>query len=79
MVSQMRAAYRDSPLSTDGRPRLSSGPRAGQRLPDATVAVGGHRVRLHALLARPGVHVLLHRDAGPLERHASARTFRSTA
>lgn len=65
LVSQLRVAYPDSPLSVEGRPRLPAGPRAGHRLPDATVTSSGHRVRLHALLAQPGVHVLLHRDAGP--------------
>jgi hypothetical protein len=67
VVSQIRAAYPDSPLSVEGRPRLPGRPRAGHRLPDATVTVGGRNVRLHALLSRPGVHVLLHRDAGRLE------------
>ena len=33
----------------------------------------GRRVRLHDLLARPGVHVLLQRDATPLEPLASCR------
>jgi 2-polyprenyl-6-methoxyphenol hydroxylase-like FAD-dependent oxidoreductase len=67
VASQLRAAYRDSPLSTEGKPRLSTGSRTGHRLPDTTVNVSGEQVRLHALLARPGVHVLLHRDAGRLE------------
>jgi 2-polyprenyl-6-methoxyphenol hydroxylase-like FAD-dependent oxidoreductase len=67
VVSQLRAAYGDSELSTEGRPRLTAGPRPGQRLPDATVTVGGQRVRLHALLATPAVHVLLDRDASQLE------------
>jgi 2-polyprenyl-6-methoxyphenol hydroxylase-like FAD-dependent oxidoreductase len=67
LVLQLRAAYRHSPLSWEGLPRLRTGPRTGQRLPDATVTVDGQRVRVHALLARPGVHVLLHRDVD-LER-----------
>jgi 2-polyprenyl-6-methoxyphenol hydroxylase-like FAD-dependent oxidoreductase len=62
-ISQLRIAYPDSPLSVDGTPRLLGGPRPGHRLPDATVTVNGRRVRLHALLAQPGVHVLLQRDA----------------
>ena len=32
-----------------------------------TVTCGGRRVRLHELLARPGIHVLLEREADPLE------------
>jgi 2-polyprenyl-6-methoxyphenol hydroxylase-like FAD-dependent oxidoreductase len=38
----------------------------GDRLPDRGVVHDGHRVRLHQLIARPGVHVLLARDAPPL-------------
>jgi len=67
LASQMRAPYRHSPLSVEGVPRLPGGPRAGDRLPDTTVTAGERRVRLHALLARPGVHVLLHRDTECLE------------
>lgn len=37
--------------------------RPGDRLPDRTVVRDGARVRLHHLVARPGVHVLLGRDA----------------
>ncbi|MFJ9009999.1 SDR family oxidoreductase [Streptomyces canus] len=35
------------------------------RLPDATVSIGGPPQRSHGLLAGPGVHVLLQRDATP--------------
>ena len=42
LVSRLGVAYRDSPLSAEGHPRLAGGPRPGQRLPDATVAVAGH-------------------------------------
>ena len=63
-LGQLRVAYRDSPLSVEGalRPPPGSG-RAGERLPDATVVFDGRQCRLHDLLAQPGVHVLLHRDA----------------
>ncbi|HEX7025305.1 MAG TPA: FAD-dependent monooxygenase, partial [Gemmatimonadales bacterium] len=67
LISQLRTAYPDSPLSVEGAPGLSGGPRAGRRLPDAIVTASGRQIRLHALLARPGVHVLLHRDASPLD------------
>jgi hypothetical protein len=40
--------------------------RAGDRLPDATVTCDGRETRLHELLARPDVHVLLDRRAPPL-------------
>jgi 2-polyprenyl-6-methoxyphenol hydroxylase-like FAD-dependent oxidoreductase len=69
-MSGLRIAYVDSPLSREGTPRLSVGPRPGQRLPDATVRTDGQRVRLHTLLAGPGIHILLHRDAEDLERQA---------
>jgi 2-polyprenyl-6-methoxyphenol hydroxylase-like FAD-dependent oxidoreductase len=68
VVSQLRAGYRRSPLSVDGEPRPAAAPRAGQRLPDATVTVDGQPARLHSLLARPGVHILLDRDAAPIDR-----------
>jgi hypothetical protein len=63
VLSQLRVGYRGSPLSVEGTPQPRRGPRAGDRLPDETVTCAGHRVRLHELLARPGVHVLLDRDA----------------
>jgi FAD binding domain-containing protein/aromatic ring hydroxylase-like protein len=67
-ISQLRVAYPGSPLSVEGTPRLRAWPRAGRRLPDMTVTTGGRRVRLHALLAHPGAHVLLNRDADDIER-----------
>jgi 2-polyprenyl-6-methoxyphenol hydroxylase-like FAD-dependent oxidoreductase len=67
LVSQLRVSYRDSPLSVEGIPRRPAGPRAGERLPDQPVTSAGHSTRLHDLLARPGVHVLLDRDADPLD------------
>ena len=63
VLSQLRLGYRGSRLSVEGTPRLGSRPRAGDRLPDALVTCEGRRLRLHELLARPGVHVLLQRDA----------------
>lgn len=66
LISQLRVNYRGSPLSVEGTPHLGGAPRPGDRLPDAPVSVGGPPQRLHALLARPGVHLLLQRDAGSL-------------
>jgi 2-polyprenyl-6-methoxyphenol hydroxylase-like FAD-dependent oxidoreductase len=63
MLSQLRVSYRDSPLSVEGTPRRRGGPRAGDRLPDQLVTSAGRSIRLHDLLARPGVHILLDRDA----------------
>ena len=52
--------YRTGPLSVDNAPPGAGGPRAGDRLPDATVITGdGRQTRLHALLAAPGVHLLV--------------------
>jgi hypothetical protein len=67
MLAQLRVSYRRSPLSVEGTPRRPGRPRAGDRLPDQTVTADGNRVRLHELLARPGVHVLLDRHAARLE------------
>ncbi len=63
LLSHMRVNYRGSPLSVEGTPCPSGQPKAGDRLPDASVTCGDRSVRLHALLSRPGVHILLHRDA----------------
>lgn len=57
--------YRRSPLSVEGTPPLRGAPRPGDRLPDAIVSAEGPPRRLHELLARPGVHLLLQREADP--------------
>ena len=67
LLSQLDVSYRDSPLSVEGTPRRRGGPRAGDRLRDQLVSCGGRSIRLHELLARPGVHVLLDRDADRLD------------
>ena len=67
LLSQLWVSYRASPLSVEGAPRPRGGPRAGDRLPDQAVSAAGRTVRLHELLARPGVHVLLGRDADRLD------------
>jgi hypothetical protein len=67
LVSQLRVSYRDSPLSVEGTPRRRAGPRAGERLPDQLVTSAGRSIRLHDLLAKPGVHILLDRDAHSLD------------
>lgn len=66
LLSQGWVRYRRSPLSTGGAP-TGYGPRPGDRLPDQDVTCDGRRTRLHDLTARPGVHVLLHRDSAPLD------------
>jgi 2-polyprenyl-6-methoxyphenol hydroxylase-like FAD-dependent oxidoreductase len=67
LLAQLGVNYRGSPLSVPGTPRPRGGPRAGDRLPDRTVTADGRNVRLHQLLARPGVHILLDRDAAALD------------
>ena len=63
LISQLGVSYRDSPLSVEGTPRRHGGPRAGERLPDQLVTSSERSIRLHDLVARPGVHILLDRDA----------------
>lgn len=46
-VSELAVRYRRSPAVTEGSPRLSTGPRAGDRLPDAPVSRAGRATRLH--------------------------------
>jgi 2-polyprenyl-6-methoxyphenol hydroxylase-like FAD-dependent oxidoreductase len=67
LLSQLRVAYPGSPLSVEGTPWLSGGPRAGHRLPDVAVIAGQRRVRLHELISLPGVHVLVQRGAAQIE------------
>jgi len=63
LASQLGVGYRGSPLSVEGTPHRRGGPYAGDRLPDRLVRVDGRCVRLHELLAWPGVHILLDRDS----------------
>jgi len=63
VLGQMRFGYRHSPLSCEAAPRSRLGARPGDRLPDGDVRCDGTTRRLHDLTARPGMHVLLARDA----------------
>ena len=70
-LSQFRLRYAHSPLSMEVRASLTPVRgglarrvlRPGSRVADTLVRCEGRRVRLHALLARPGVHILLQADA----------------
>jgi 2-polyprenyl-6-methoxyphenol hydroxylase-like FAD-dependent oxidoreductase len=73
LLSQLNASYRGSPLSVEGTPRPPGSPRAGDRMPDRLVRADERSVRLHELLAWPGVHILLDRDADRLEDLAPGR------
>ena len=82
LLSQLRVNYRDSPLSVEGTPRRRGGPRAGDRLPDQLVSSAGRSILLHDLLARPGVHILLDRDAewpGTVARDRFVSIYRLTS
>lgn len=63
LLSQSWVSYRRSPVCVDAGPRDPSWPQPGERVGDRDVVCDGRAVRLHDLLAGPGVHVLLARDA----------------
>ena len=58
-VSQLAISYPRSQLSVNGPDSPRSGPKAGDRLPDAPITRNDHVVTLHRTLARPGFHTLL--------------------
>ncbi|HEX4658170.1 MAG TPA: FAD-dependent monooxygenase [Streptosporangiaceae bacterium] len=58
-VSQLNIRYRHSPLSLDGPNPPRKGPRAGDRLPDASIVHDRQPSRLHRALAVSGWHLLL--------------------
>lgn len=58
-VSQLGIRYRGSPAVAEGEPRLSKGPHAGDRLPDARVVRNGQPAYLQQVLDSPHVHLLL--------------------
>ena len=63
MLSQLRVSYHSSPLSVETTTSPRGRLRPGDRLPDGMVTAGGRQLRVHELLARPGVHLMLHADA----------------
>ncbi|MGC5022384.1 FAD-dependent monooxygenase [Micromonospora sp. DT47] len=58
-VSELGIGYRRSPLSREGPHPPRTGPRAGDRLPDAPLPGSGNAGTLHRLTATPGWHLLL--------------------
>ncbi|MEW1954306.1 FAD-dependent monooxygenase [Terrabacter sp. NPDC080008] len=62
LLSQRWVRYRGSPLSAAGSP-TGRGAHPGDRLPDRAIVSQGRSRRLHELTARPGLHLLLERDA----------------
>jgi 2-polyprenyl-6-methoxyphenol hydroxylase-like FAD-dependent oxidoreductase len=78
-LAQLDIGYPRSSLSIDDGPTPSVHTRAGQRLPDMSVTVGTGPKRLHELLAQPGLHLLLLRDASGLDHlgeHARVHVHR---
>lgn len=62
-LAQLRIGYPHSPLSVDDGPRSPALAEAGKRLPDTSVTLATGEIRLHEVIASPGVHLLLDRDA----------------
>jgi 2-polyprenyl-6-methoxyphenol hydroxylase-like FAD-dependent oxidoreductase len=71
VLSGLRVRHRSSPLSVSAAAHGEL--HAGDRLPDARVTCEGETTELHALTARPGVHVLLARDAPVVGRTLAGR------
>jgi hypothetical protein len=63
VLSQLPISYHTSPLSVETTTLPRGRLRPGDRLPDGTVTAGGRQLRVHELLARPGVHIMLHAAA----------------
>jgi 2-polyprenyl-6-methoxyphenol hydroxylase-like FAD-dependent oxidoreductase len=74
LLAQPFVHYRNSVISRDGTPPAKAWPRPGERLPDAPASVDGRLVRLHELTSVPGIHLLLERDAEPVDS-AALRTL----
>jgi 2-polyprenyl-6-methoxyphenol hydroxylase-like FAD-dependent oxidoreductase len=58
-VSELAISYRRSPAVAEARPKLVTGPRAGDRLPDARIERGGQSTFLQQTLAGPTFQLLL--------------------
>lgn len=70
-VSELSIAYRRSPAAVEGTPRLRSGPRAGARMPDASVVRDGRSSHLQRELAGPRFHLLLCGDASRWDKQGA--------
>jgi 2-polyprenyl-6-methoxyphenol hydroxylase-like FAD-dependent oxidoreductase len=70
LLAQFWVHYRRSPLSKDLAPDLGRRMRPGDRVPDSSVMTDLGQIRLQQLLADPGLHVLLQRDAPRLDSTA---------
>jgi 2-polyprenyl-6-methoxyphenol hydroxylase-like FAD-dependent oxidoreductase len=63
-VSELDIAYRRSSAVREGMPWLRRGPKAGDRLPEATLVTRGCEAFLHEQIAAPRFHLLL---CGPVD------------
>jgi 2-polyprenyl-6-methoxyphenol hydroxylase-like FAD-dependent oxidoreductase len=73
-ISQLGISYRPSPAVEEGRPRLRSGPKAGDRLPDLRIKRDGRESSLHEILTPLAFHLLLSGPAAwPLDEDARLR------
>ena len=63
-VSELGIGYPRSTVVTEGTPSLRKGPRAGDRLPDATVTRNGQQTTLQHEIVGPCLYLLL---CGPVE------------
>lgn len=80
LLARLDAGYPRSPVSATGDPLRRGRPRPGDRVPDGTVTCAGRQLRLHALTARPGLHLLLDRDAPePTWHHPLVHVHRLTS
>lgn len=67
VLSHVRVGYPPDPPWVEGAPALADAPGPGHRVPDMPVTTCHGTTRLHDLLAAPGVHVVLQRDAAEVE------------
>ena len=58
-ISQLDIKYSNSPVVTEGEPRLRRGPKAGDRLPDARIHRQGETAYLQEELASSHLHLVL--------------------
>jgi hypothetical protein len=71
-LPQLRIHYRGSPAVEEGTPAPRRGPKAGDRLPDARIARGGHACWLHDALGAPTFQLLLCGPADEWDEHQVA-------
>ena len=57
-ISELNIRYRRSPIVLEGKPRLRTGPRAGDRLPDTRLTRDGQAIWLQEAVAGPQYHLL---------------------